>query len=97
MIVVMLVVVSGVGCWTCCCRGHGVASRVARVAGVVLIAQALSDPSLLLGLEGGPWGRGRLRPGRHNALTGGRSGGDRVVQRQVGLTLLYLGVVGVSG
>ena len=88
LVVVVLVVLVGVVLW---CHTWW------RGTTVVLITQTLAQPSLLLGPEGGPGWRGRLGPGRHDAVTRHGSGGHRVVEGQGGGALLYLGVLRVSG
>ena len=91
MMMVLVVVLLVVLCWP----GGSWGGRVALVG--LAGQQAGSSPPLLLGLEGGPGGRGRLGPGGHYAVTGHCPGGHCVVQGEVGGALLDLGVLGVSG
>ena len=52
---------------------------------------------VVVGLQGGPRRRGRLRPGRDDGVTRDGSGGHRVVEGEVGGALLYLGVLLLPG
>ena len=52
---------------------------------------------VVVGLQGGPRRRGRLRPGRDDGVTRDGSGGHRVVEGEVSGALLYLGVLLLPG